>query len=682
MISNSVTNDRQRRASGPARIAPLGRGSISRQIEPIYREESDGDVEAAAQPPTASTCPTAPRPSKVMRSTRRKSSVNRTRDSIMRILKERETSNEEAAARSSLADTILSPVDWLLGPVDDIPPNENIHKAWESKRELDSHNPRPWYILLPYSRFRSAWDLFLACLLCLLAFYIPFRVCFFWEDEEEASSIFIGESVIDLLFAMDIALNFLTAYNDSETGILISHPKLIALRYIKGFFFVDLISTIPFGYILTQSPWAIANKFGKLGRLPKMIRFARAARLLKLLKVYKLQNFIMRLEIEYNVHHGVSRMIKIVMLIMLVTHLVGCFWFLIGLTGGDGDFGGWVFRYHLVASPKTTQYIASMYWAFSTLTTVGYGDISARTPQEQIYAMGMMLVGVSWYAYIVSSMSSIMSSFDAQNKAVRDKTHCVNEFIRAAKLPRDLSKQVRDFFEFKLARSQHAFLISNNYDADELLDELGSGLRADVLLYMDRHLISKIPFLQNKVPQFVADAISMFQPMVFQEGDFICKEGTQADEMFFLVKGKAGIYYGQKLIVVIEEGNYFGEIGCIMGGIRRAGVKALSTVELQALSRRNLNILLGEYPEVGEELKRVARDRASAAKNNGRSDSDKSSESESVAPLSLVHRSDETESGETSKVVQQVAGEEKHGLSESSESEVVAPVSLVHRTNK
>jgi hypothetical protein len=58
-----------------------------------------------------------------------------------------------------------------------------------------------------------------------------------------------------------------------------------------------------------------------------------------------------------------------------------------------------------------------------------------------------------------------------------------------------------------------------------------------------------------------------------------------------------------------------GEVGCILGGIRRAGVKALSsTVELQALSRRNLNILLAEYPEVGDELKAVARNRASIAK--------------------------------------------------------------------
>ena len=67
-------------------------------------------------------------------------------------------------------------------------------------------------------------------------------------------------------------------------------------------------------------------------------------------------------------------MIKIVMLIMLVTHLVGCFWFLIGLSGGEAALnGGWVFRFHLAESHKATQYVASMYWAFSTLTTVGYG---------------------------------------------------------------------------------------------------------------------------------------------------------------------------------------------------------------------------------------------------------------------------------------------------------------------
>ena len=78
----------------------------------------------------------------------------------------------------------------------------------------------------------------------------------------------------------------------------------IACNYLKGFFFVDLLATIPFGYILTETRLAQAGKVGKLGKLPKMIRVIRAVRLLKLLRVYKIQLFILRLETEFNIHHG------------------------------------------------------------------------------------------------------------------------------------------------------------------------------------------------------------------------------------------------------------------------------------------------------------------------------------------------------------------------------------------
>jgi hypothetical protein len=73
------------------------------------------------------------------------------------------------------------------------------------------------------------------------------------------------------------------------------------------------------------------------------------------------------------------------------------------------------------------RYTAALYWAFSTLTTVGYGDISARTVGEQLFSMLMMLLGVSWYAYVVGSMSTIMSSFDRQNKQVREKVRLDEE---------------------------------------------------------------------------------------------------------------------------------------------------------------------------------------------------------------------------------------------------------------
>mmetsp|Transcript_17614 Transcript_17614/g.27611 ORF Transcript_17614/g.27611 Transcript_17614/m.27611 type:complete len:612 (-) Transcript_17614:717-2552(-) len=534
--------------------------------------------------------------------------------------------SERRRHSSFLGNSILSPVDYLMGP--GITSNDDF-EMWQ-RHEDEQQKKKAWFIILHHEKFRLSWDALMAIILSICAFYIPYRVCFFWEDDDDAEekSIFIFESTIDLIFLVDIVLNFVTTYRKQD--VLITNPKQIVLHYLRGYFFIDLIATIPFGYILTSSSFSVANKLGKLGRLPKLIKFVRAARLLKLLRVYRLHEFIVKLEVEYNIHHGYSRMVKIVTLILLVTHMVGCFWFLIGISGGgdssDSWNQGWVKRENLDLSPRWVQYISAMYWAFSTLTTVGYGDISARTPQEQTFSMVMMLVGVTWYAFIVSSMSTIMSSFDAKNKALREKMLCVNEFIRTTKLPRELAVQVRGFFEFK-AKSKHVYA-SNNYDVDELLDELGSGLRADILMHLERDLIEKIPFLQDKVPQFVADCVSMFSPMVFNEGDFIVKEGTQADEMYFLVKGTAGVFLGSKLAAVLNEGSYFGEIGCIMGGIRRASVKALTLTELQALSRRNLNILLVEYPSVADELKQVARDRASIASRGKSRSSSSASENE------------------------------------------------------
>lgn len=65
---------------------------------------------------------------------------------------------------------------------------------------------------------------------------------------------------------------------------------LVCQYHLEGYFFFDLIATIPFSYILSSTSGSlIANKLGKLGRLPRMVRFLKAVRLLKLLRVYKVR---------------------------------------------------------------------------------------------------------------------------------------------------------------------------------------------------------------------------------------------------------------------------------------------------------------------------------------------------------------------------------------------------------
>eukprot|EP00970_Alexandrium_tamarense_P004727 scaffold783_cov197-Alexandrium_tamarense.AAC.20 len=316
MISTSVTERQRRRSSGP-KIAPTeqrDRSSFARQIQPICNEDSDVEAPRPLHQDES--------PPRVLRASRRRSSSKfRTRETILRILNDKsETPKVEKRRSSRSIDTFLSPLDWLMGSSTDVDaPLIKVHDEWEHKRVLSDTVTHPWFIMLPHNKFRLGWDVVMAWLLCIMAFYVPFRVCFYWEDtlDDQDPNTFIFEAFLDCCFALDIILNFFTAYTEPKTSVVISQPRKIAMHYFRGFFLIDVIATFPFGYVLTQSSFTMANKLGKLGRLPKLVKFIRAARLLKLLRVYKLQQFIMKLEAEYNVHHGISRLIKIVMMVMV-----------------------------------------------------------------------------------------------------------------------------------------------------------------------------------------------------------------------------------------------------------------------------------------------------------------------------------------------------------------------------
>mmetsp|Transcript_18865 Transcript_18865/g.27769 ORF Transcript_18865/g.27769 Transcript_18865/m.27769 type:complete len:365 (+) Transcript_18865:1234-2328(+) len=95
-------------------------------------------------------------------------------------------------------------------------------------------------------------------------------------------------------------------------------------------------------------------------------------------------------------------------------------------------------------------------------------------------------------------------------------------------------------------------------------------------------------------------------------------------------------------------GSYFGEIGCILGGIRRAGVMAITTCELRCLSKRNLNLLLSQSPEVGEDLRRVARARMKEARKtqtiNATKYSQQIAKPQQIRRSSLLNALNQTES--------------------------------------
>lgn len=62
-------------------------------------------------------------------------------------------------------------------------------------------------------------------------------------------AFYILNSCIDLVFLLDIIVNFRTTFYDIETGDEVFDSKRTGMKYLKSRFTIDLLSTIPFDNI-------------------------------------------------------------------------------------------------------------------------------------------------------------------------------------------------------------------------------------------------------------------------------------------------------------------------------------------------------------------------------------------------------------------------------------------------
>ena len=59
------------------------------------------------------------------------------------------------------------------------------------------------------------------------------------------SSLLVVDSIVDVVFFIDIVLNFHTTYV-GPGGEVVSDPKVIRLNYLKSWFVIDLLSCLPY----------------------------------------------------------------------------------------------------------------------------------------------------------------------------------------------------------------------------------------------------------------------------------------------------------------------------------------------------------------------------------------------------------------------------------------------------
>lgn len=90
---------------------------------------------------------------------------------------------------------------------------------------------------------------------------------------------------MDSSFLLDIYFNFRTGFVEAE-HFLVTDVRAVASRYLKGFFLIDFLSTVPWDVVLSNEGLGIFQLV-KLSKLMKLLRMARALKLVRILRLIK-----------------------------------------------------------------------------------------------------------------------------------------------------------------------------------------------------------------------------------------------------------------------------------------------------------------------------------------------------------------------------------------------------------
>jgi voltage-gated potassium channel len=168
-------------------------------------------------------------------------------------------------------------------------------------------------------------------------------------------------------------------------------PFQVRLRYMTSFHAViDIIAILPFYLLL----------FGLLGGID--MRFVRAVRLLRVLKLTRYSAALNMVFITFRENGRALAAAFLILLTVMLLAASGMYYF--ERESQPEDFG---------------SIPAAMWWAFATLTTVGYGDVTPITVGGKVFGALITVVGIG----MVALPTSILASGYSQQLKVSTSTY-------------------------------------------------------------------------------------------------------------------------------------------------------------------------------------------------------------------------------------------------------------------
>lgn len=427
-------------------------------------------------------------------------------------------------------------------------------------------------IIDPDGEFKKIWDMTVLLVTIYSAIIIPLSVIFkVFGKPYDSVSIWI----VTLVYTADVVINFYTSI--PGRGTLIHDRRIIAGKYLKSWFAIDVLAAFPVPLVGVVFPAAGVLNLLRVLRLNRLFKLMRISRSLKRLSGPRMNPAIFRL-------------VLLVFWIMMAAHTIACGWII--MTGNPGSL-----------SP-VALYIRAFYWTTTTLTTIGYGDVLPAGTKQTLYVIIIEIIGAGMYGLIIGNIANLIANIDVAKAQHREKMEKLNTFLRYRNIPMNISRKINDYFEY-------LWQTRRGYEESDVLKELPPSLKTWVALFLNKEVIEKVPIFEGASQEFIKETILHLTPIVFTPGDYIVTAGEVGYDMFFISKGTVDVVSadGTTTYATLSEGQFFGEIALLLSMPRTASIIARDYCDLYRLDKETFDRILARYPSFATTIRELAEKR-------------------------------------------------------------------------
>ncbi|EDV27265.1 uncharacterized protein TRIADDRAFT_23112, partial [Trichoplax adhaerens] len=335
-----------------------------------------------------------------------------------------------------------------------------------------------------------------------------------------------------------------------------------------------------------------------------LIGLLKTARLLRVIRVVRKAD-------RYS-ETGAAILILLMFAFALIAHWLACIWYAIAIAERPSIPNpkySWLdkladeihrpFNVSVsVSGPSITErYLTALYFTFSSLTTVGFGNVSANTSSEKIFAIVVMWFGALLSASIFGNVTAIIQRIYASTARYHSHKKKIKEFVKFHKIPYYLKCRLLEYF-------QHTWSYHKGIDMSSVLKSFPESLQAEVSLHLNRNLLKESTAFKMCTPSCLRSLAFKIESAHYPPGDYLVMQGDKLNFLYFISRGSVEVLRNDVVVAILGVGDVFGENFYKYRSVIKSNgnVRALTYCDLNIISKESLLEVLDAYPEFAEDF--------------------------------------------------------------------------------